>query len=118
MIKHLHQLVAKGDLKMTIEELKNILSKSNRLNEIIMQSARYNSLKEKIRLGMIDLETAAISENKITFAVLELINEIDEAILSEPSIEQELKLKQSSIFLNQNHSGAGDNIGRDKIINI
>jgi len=118
MVNELNLMVAKGDLSGVLTRLKEIFEHSDRLKEIILQSSRYNKLKEKIRLGTIDLEKAEVSENKITFAILELINEVDEAIENDVSILNELQESLPNIQINQSHSGSGDNIGRNKIINL
>ena len=117
IIKSLNNLIAKGNLKQAIKELQLLFNDSPKLTEIILQSTRYNNLKEQIRLGTIDLSFAQITENKITFAVLELLNEIDEISDDNQEVLKEIEGHNTSTVINQNHSGSGDNIGGDKIIN-
>jgi len=117
MIKKLNNLVANGQIKEVLDELKLIFKSSDKLNEIILQSARYNDLKEKIRKGILDYENASISKNKITLAILELISEIDEALETNSEVKKDLEKYNVKTTINQNHSGTGHNIGRDFIIN-
>ena len=73
---------SKGDLYIIFETLKKTLIDDKKSKEILLQFSRYNDLKEQIRLGMIDHETANITKNKINVSVLELINEVDSNIQS------------------------------------
>ena len=78
--------IAKGDIHSALELLKKIFDNNQRLKEVIVQSARYNSLKEEIRLGKINKENEEILKSKITLAILELADEIEEELISNPKL--------------------------------
>ena len=61
-------MIAKDELKVAIQELSFLLKNSEKLNEIVLQSARYNSLTKQIRMGTIDNNQANITKNQIRFA--------------------------------------------------
>ncbi len=82
-------LIGKNDLKTAITELKQLLQKSNKLNDIILQSARYNDVMQQIHLGTINFEDANITKNKIRYALLDMLREIEEGIENNPELEKE-----------------------------
>lgn len=115
------QLVATNRLDKALSILGDILSESRYVREIIMYSSQYNDLKNKIRLGVINLEDENVSLNKIRIAILELADEINDLSIEDGIANQEISdiLKNSSAVTNiiQNHYGKGDNVGNDKIVN-
>lgn len=117
MITDLQQMIANGELNEAIIKLRKILNKSPLLNEIITQSARYNELKKKIRLGTIDMESADISKNKITLALLEMVSEMNLIIEDNPEMNKDFNDESEEYKIKQVHHGKGDNIGGNKIIN-
>lgn len=64
-----------GDLKSAIESLMGI---KNIQNEVIMLSQRLNSLSSRERMGVLDHNEIKIEKNKITKALLELAEEVNE----------------------------------------
>lgn len=113
-------LVGKNELQTAIAELRRLLQKSPKLDELILQSARYNDIMAQIRAGTIDFENANIIKNKIRYAILDLVREIEGAVELDLELKNELeKLEdvQTQSNINQIHYGSGDNVGGDKIIN-
>lgn len=69
--------ISTGDIALAIEKM-NLLLNSNELsNEILHQESRYSEIRKKIRLGVIDEEFATIESNRIRYAIIELIDEIE-----------------------------------------
>lgn len=113
-------LIGKNDLQTAISELREFLQRSPKLDELIIQSARYNDITEQIRLGTVDFENANITKNKIRYAILDLVREIEDNASLNSELKNELEsLDEIRIETNiiQNHYGSGDNVGGNKIIN-
>ena len=113
-------LIGANNLETAIFELSKLLQKSPKLDELIVQSARYNDIMKQIRLGIIDFESAEVTKNKIRYAILDLLREIENGVESDPELKEEienLNTSHSSMKITQSHYGGGDNIGRDKIVN-
>ncbi len=114
-------LIRENQISKAIQEMSQFFQGSPKLRELIMQSARYNALKEKIRLGTILHEQAEVSNNKIMLALLDLAEESETFAAQDPALaaeaEQALtKLFQTNNTITQNHYGSGDNVAGDKII--
>jgi hypothetical protein len=90
-IAHIRDLIGKDDFKTAIQQLSILLKESPRLDEAVQQSARYNNVLEKIRLGLLDFETANITQNQIRYGILELLREIEEQEQAQPSIKAEVE---------------------------
>lgn len=112
-------LISENDLQTAIDELRQFFKKSPKLNELILHSAHFNDIKRQIRLGVIDLQSATIAQNKIRHAILDLVREIEHINEDNPEVKMELENLEefnSKIVIKQIHLGKGDNIGRDKNI--
>lgn len=100
-------------IKEGIKLLKQIITENEKLGMLIVQSARYSDIVKKIHLGIVEDTVANIEKNKIRFALINLAMEIEEQTEKNPSLIK----TDSSISINQTHSGTGDNVAGDKIIN-
>ncbi|NUO00076.1 MAG: hypothetical protein HUU01_05615 [Saprospiraceae bacterium] len=119
-INNILTLISKNDLKTAIDELGQFLKRSPKLDELILQSARFNDVTQQIRMGTIDFEDAAIAKNKIRNAILDLVREIETGNESNYEVKKgigNLDGFNSKIIIKQIHAGKGDNVGRDKNIN-
>ncbi len=83
-------LIGKDELGEAILILHNLLKDSPKLDEAIIQSARYNEVLKQIRLGTIELEQANITKNQIRSGLLNLVRAI-ETQEEQPAIHRELK---------------------------
>jgi len=113
-------LIGQDELKTAIDEFKELLKHSKKLDEVIVQSARFNDVMREIRRGTIDPNDANITKNQIRFALMDLLREVEESAASHPEIISEIESFQpttSGPIINQRHSGSGDNVGGDKVIN-
>ena len=75
--QQIRQLIAKDDLDAALSKLQNFLSNSPKLDEIILQSARFNDIRKQIRLGITSSEEANLSKNQIRAGLLELLRLIE-----------------------------------------
>lgn len=121
---HITGLISKDNLSQAIKEMSLFFKSSPQIDELIMQSARYNDLKRQIRLGTVKYEDATVTKNKILMAVLELSNEITDFTATNSALMEEADKSLHSMFNNDTNQTKiniqnnihGDNIGGDKII--
>lgn len=101
-IKSIGELIGKDDLALAIQKLYALLKDSPKLDEAILQSARYNDVLKQIRLGVVDFEQANLTKNQIRYALLDLVHEI-EIQENEPNIQSEilrfLKKSEYDLFI-------------------
>ncbi len=129
-IAHLRQLIANDDLPTALQQLKAFFEESPKLNEVLLQSARYASIKEQIRLGSVQFEQANVEKNQIRHGLLELLSEL-EAKENLPEFQEEMQaavniVNSKNVVNNSNIQAGGDvHIGdknttqnADKIYNI
>jgi len=78
LIQNLRQQIAQGQIQLVLDQLQNYLSASapDLRNETILFMARYNRLRREERKGIISRETAQAEQNKLTHALLELLEEV------------------------------------------
>jgi predicted HTH transcriptional regulator len=76
-IETIGELIGKDELALAIKNLYALLKGSPKLDEAILQSARYNDVIKQIRLGIVDFEQANITKNQIRYALLDLLREIE-----------------------------------------
>ena len=115
-LNHIRQLIGDSDLKIALSQLRQFLKDSPKLDDALMQSARFEDVMRHIHAGTIDFEKATTTKNQINKSLLELLREIEEqaqtatmqaeikkaALMAEESYEyQTIKEK---IYLNR---GAG-----------
>jgi len=89
-ITHLKDLIAQDKLGQVIADLQGLFQGSPAFNEVILQSSRYNQLKAAIRTGTIMLEDANIERNKLTLALLEMIDDFEAELGTHPTLSKEV----------------------------
>jgi uncharacterized caspase-like protein len=72
--EQLKELLSNGKIEAVLDELGNYVQDKEHENELILLSSIYNELSRRIRIGVIDYDTAAIERNKITLSILNFIN--------------------------------------------
>jgi predicted HTH transcriptional regulator len=77
-VETIGELIGKDELALAIKNLYALLKDSPKLDEAILQSARYNDVIKQIRLGIVDFEQANITKNQIRYALLDLLRDIEE----------------------------------------
>lgn len=113
-------LIGEDDLKTAISDMSQLLKNSKKLDEVIVQSARYTDLMNQIRRGTIDMDNADVNKNKIRFALLDLLREVETTAAEDPEIKAEIngiEEPRTQTIIRQSHSGSGDNVGGDKVVN-
>ena len=121
LTEQIGDFIGKNQLSSAIKIISDALKGSTMLDEAIVQSARYTDLMKKIRNGQISFEDENITKNKIRFALLDLVREIESHYEENPAIQSEVdalyKNKESAykIYIEQRHEGNGDNIAGDQI---
>ncbi len=118
--EHIGNLIGKDDLQSAIRDMGQFLRNSPKLDEVILQSSRYTELMGQIRNGTISFEDASVGKNQIRFALLSLLREIEDNETANPEVRAEIEaldMPVAKTSIRQSHSGSGDNVGGDKIIN-
>ncbi len=108
--EYIGDLIGGNKIEQAIEELSSLLKNSPKLNELIMHKARYNELKDQIRLGIIEYEQVNITKNKIRLSILELLNDIEDIFLNNQDVKDEFeKMKLNTPISNFKQRINGDN---------
>ena len=111
------EMVGNNDLQNAINYLHKVLKNSPKLDDIIMQSARFTDIMKQIRLGLVDFEQANITKNQIRYGLLDLAREIEKCAEDNPEIIKDIEKKSLPTNISiQISTGSGDNIGRNKIV--
>lgn len=106
-LEQISAFIAQGKLDEAIKGLSQLLKHTKHLDEILLQSARHNSIKKQIRIGTVNFENAEITKNKITFALIELVNEIEEEMTSNEIVQKEMAAYEKIFKQNINIKDAG-----------
>ena len=85
------QLIGKGQLKEAIVAAQDLLKGSPQFYEIMLQSARYSDTMKSVHLGLIDFQTEKIEKNKITYALMEMLQTLEEKTANTPKIQTEIQ---------------------------
>lgn len=88
-IEKVRDLIAHSKLNEAIDLLKGLLKHSPKLNEVILQSSRLANIKEVSNLGLVDFGQTSLTTNEVTFALLVLVDEIEEQ-RNNPVIEADI----------------------------
>ena len=92
--KYIHEVrrkIAADDLPAAIQLLQGILENARQLDEIILQSARFQDIRRQIRLGKVSYSEANLTQNQIRAGLLDLLQEIETQATSRPAIQKELE---------------------------
>lgn len=108
-------MIARDELKVAIQELSFLLKNSERLDEIVLQSARYNNLTQQIIMGIIDTTQANITKNQIRFAILAILKSIEDLAENDSQLKEEIeKLEEPNVKASKNViQGSNIQIGGD-----
>ena len=85
------QLIAKDELNSALQQLQQLLQGSPLLDEAIGQSARLTDLIQQIRKGTIDLNVANVEKNKLRYALIDLVREVEEHGGKKPALKQQVE---------------------------
>ncbi len=115
---HIRDLIAHNELKPAMESMRVFLENSPQLDEVILQTARFNAVREQIRHGVIDFSEADKTQNQIRTGLIELLREI-ETQGAKPARRAEMANAVSiacEIVLNATQISAGGNVHIGNII--
>lgn len=104
-------LIAQDRLEEAIEMLQPMVQGSDLLYDLLIQSARYAHISQAIRRGTVNVEQSDLRQNQIRQALIEIVLRLEEGTADDPTLRQEL---ETHLQAQQQHTGSGDNIGRDK----
>lgn len=89
--KQIMQLIADGKLSEAVKYMQDLLQHSALFSEMIVQSARYNEVIKSIRMGTLTEEQANAEKNKIRYALLDMLRELEEGSETIPSLNTEIR---------------------------
>ncbi len=89
-IHSIREQIAEGDTAAAIRRLRALLENSPKLDEAILQSARFQETRRQIRAGAIDTGTALVAQNQVNAGLLELLREIEQQG-EKPALRAELE---------------------------
>ena len=79
-LSNIRDLIAHDDLTAALLQVRGLLENSPKLDEALLQSARFHDIRKQIRLGMVSHEEANLTQNQIRAGLLDLLREIEEGI--------------------------------------
>lgn len=118
LIRNIKTAIEQGELDRALDllqQLTNITSKSHWKNAAIALKARHANVERQYHQNLIDNSEAGRERSKITHAVLSLLEDIAEQ--DELGTATTTTSPTASSSIEQQHSGSGDNVAGDKIVN-
>ena len=79
-LSNIRDLIARDDLTAALLQLRGLLENSPKLDEAILQSARFQDIRKQIRLGTVSNAESNLTQNQIRAGLLDLLREIEEGI--------------------------------------
>ena len=121
-IDEIRNLIAQDELEAALGKLRILLENSPRLNEALVQSARFEDIRRQIRLGLVSHAEANLTQNQIRAGLLDLLSEIEKQGAQEvvrKEMEQAISIVNSKNVLigSTITSGGGDVQIGDRTIN-
>ncbi len=127
-LSHIQTLIQQRDFPNAINQLLELTKDSNYYNEVILHSANFKELQKNDRQGILSSQDILQQKNRLTSALLELINELNSNI-TQPTNNNVQKADLLDIIkllankpinienkavsqgnITQTHSGSGDNV--------
>lgn len=94
----IRKLIANDNLPEAIRQLNALFKNSAKLNEAILQSARFEDISRQIRIGVVTAEEANLEKNKIRMGILDLLNTLE--VSDDPGLAQEIENKAITVIQN------------------
>ncbi len=95
----IRELTAQDQIRESLDYLLNALQTHPNLDQVITQSAKYETLKKQFNLGIVDNQNAGIEQNRIRAVLLELIRDL----------EKEGKAN-TKVFISHSQRGKGEDL--------
>ena len=78
-LSEIRDLIANDELPAALKQLRLLFDNSPKLDEIILQSARFQDIRKQIRLGTVSNSESNLTQNQIRAGLLDLLRDIEEA---------------------------------------
>ncbi len=98
-IAAIRKLIAKDDLKQALLQLKTFFEHSSKLDEVILQSARFEAIRKHIRQGTVNTKNKNVELDQIRTGMLDLLRSVEEEA-EQPDLGEEVK-KTAKIVIQQ-----------------
>jgi hypothetical protein len=76
-LEQIRHLIGNNELQQALEQLRALLENSPKLDEVILQSARFQDIRQQIRLGRVSHADAQVTKNQIREGLLDLLQEME-----------------------------------------
>jgi hypothetical protein len=86
----IRELIARDELEAALTQLRRLLEHSPKLDEVILQTARFSDIRRQIRLGLVNHQEANLTQNQIRAGLLDLLQEV-EAQGAAPALKDEIE---------------------------
>lgn len=106
-------LIARDEMEPALTQLRLLLEHSPKLDEVILQSARFSDIRRQIRLDLVSPKEASMTQSQIRAGLLELIQEIETqgaAPALHKEIEQAISIVNSKNVVSGSRISAGGNV--------
>ncbi len=77
-LSNIRDLIARDELAAALSQLRSLLDNSPKLDEALVQSARFQDIRKQIRLGTVSHAEANLTQNQIRGGLLDLLREIED----------------------------------------
>ncbi|MEQ1745729.1 MAG: hypothetical protein ABMA02_09905 [Saprospiraceae bacterium] len=101
-LNQVRQHIGSDETAEAIRLLQNLLEKSPKLSEVLLQSARLADIARQVRLGLVEDKQAALVKNQIRAGLLELVDEIEAKETAIPEVREEIARVAASVTIVQN----------------
>ena len=88
-ITHIRSLIAEDRLSEALKQLRLLFANSPKLDEALLQTARFQAIRKQIRLGTVSHEDATLTKNQIRAGLMDLLLEMEEQEKT-PAIREEM----------------------------
>jgi predicted HTH transcriptional regulator len=78
-IREIRELIAQNDLDKAISLLQDFLKDSPRFDETILHSARHKAFLTQVRLGLLDENSANLTQNNLRKGILDFVKELEKS---------------------------------------
>lgn len=103
-IKSIRGFIEKDEIIKALNELKNILKNDEKLDDVIIQSAKKNRIEKQVRNGTVSFTDSELTNNQISKAILDIVREIEKYKI-EHKIEKEIPLYHFELKVKPKSSG-------------
>lgn len=112
-LEEIRQYIGSDELAQALQQLRQFLSHSPQIEEVLQQSGRFAAICKQIRLGTVSHEDATLTRNQIRAALLELLDELEvqqaQSLVLGQEMERAVALVDSkNTVVNSNITAGGD----------